>query len=466
MPSKATVYRALIASPSDVQEEREATKDVIIQWNAANSRQQGAYIEPVLWETHVGNDLGDGPQEIISDQVLDACDFVIGVFWSRIGTPTDEEAGGAVEEVKKMAFDRGKPAIVSFCERDIPRDRLDVSQLKKLEEFEQECEDAGLYFKYRSVEEFKNQLYQEVSHTMNQFLEADAEEGFTKKSKEDAEASEYDPEVDHERLKLSSDTHREQDVDNLEDVVDYFESRGVETPYRVLDAGCGYGTVAQDRFGFDDRFEVLAVDNVSTVLSVARDEYSAPNIEYRHLDVNDLHQADIGTFDLVVATYLFHHIENQEPVLAKLWNRVRTPGALFVRSCDDGQHLHYPPDEGMDWLVEVTDEIKGSSDRTHGRRLYTHLKRLEPEPSRIELDLRNYHTAGKDSGQREQYWDVFHSNRLHYAEVLAKRPEATAEDRDLYDRMSKRYERLEQKFIDNDAFLDAKSVPLTVAYKT
>lgn len=465
MPSKATVYRVLIASPSDVQQEREAAKDVIVRWNAANSRQQGTYIEPVLWETHVGKDLGQSPQQIISEQVLGECDFVVGIFWSRIGTPTETEEGGAVEEVKKIAFNRGKPAIVGFCERDIPRDRLDVSQLKKLEEFEKECEEAGLYFKYQSVEEFENQLYQELTHTMNQFVEDESESGFTKKSKEDEEASEYDPEVDHERLKLSSNTHREQDLDNLDDVVDFLNSRGIETPYRVLDAGCGYGTVTQDRFGFDDRFDVLAIDSVANVLSVARDRYSAPNIDYQQLDVNDLHDADIGDFDLVVATYLFHHLENQEPVLAKLWNRVRTPGVLFVRSCDDGQHIHYPPDEGMDWLVEVTDEIKGSSDRTHGRRLYTHLRRLNPEPKRIDLDLRNYHTAGKGRKEREQYWDVFHSNRLHYAEVLAQRPEATDEDQGLYERMKKRYERLEQKFLDNSAFLDAKSVPLTLAYK-
>lgn len=465
MPSKATIYHALIASPSDVQEERDAAKDVIMRWNAANSRQQGVYIEPVLWETHVAKDIGSHPQEMISEQVLDACDFAIGIFWSRIGTPTKEEDGGAVEEVKKTAFEKERPAIVSFCERDIPRDQLDVSQLKKLEEFEEECEDAGLYFKYQTVEEFENKLYQEITHTMNKFLDTDSDGEFTKKSKEDSEASEYDPEVDHERLKLSSSTHREQDLESLEEVVDYLESHDIDTPYRVLDAGCGYGTVTQDRFGFDDRFEVIAIDNVSNVLSIARDKYSAPNIQYLHLDVNDLHEEDIGDFDLVVATYLFHHLENQEPVLAKLWNRVRSPGALFVRSCDDGQHLHYPPDEGMDWLVEVTDQIKGSSDRTHGRRLYTHLRRLDPDPEEIELDLRNYHTAGKDRKEREQYWDVFHSNRLHYAEVLAERAEATEEDRRLYERMKTRYQRLEQKFIDNDAFLDSKSVPLTVAYK-
>ncbi|WP_267643356.1 methyltransferase domain-containing protein [Haloarchaeobius amylolyticus] len=465
MPTKATVYRALIASPADVQEERNATREVIMQWNAAHSRQQGVYIEPVLYETHVAKDLGDSPQDIIGRQLYDHCDLVIGVFWSRIGTATENAEGGAVEEVETLAFDEGKPGIVGFSQRDIPRDQLDVEQIQKLERFQEKCRNEGLFFTYQTTEEFKNQLSQELANTMNHLLEQETEGSFTKKSKQDAEASEYDPEVDHGRLQLSSDTHKQQDLDALDDVLAHFEDSDIEPPYRVLDAGCGYGTVTQDRFGHDDRFDVLAIDRVPNVLSIARGEYDAPNIEYRQLDVNDLESADIGTFDLVVATYLFHHLENQEPVLSMLWERVREDGALFVRSCEDGQHIHYPPDEDMDWLVEVTDDIKGSSDRTHGRRLYTHLKRLRPEPDEIQLDLRNYHTAGKDRDEREQYWDVFHSNRLHYAEVLAKRPDATAQDEELYETMRKRFDRLEQKFTDNDAFLDAKSVPLTVAYR-
>lgn len=465
MPSTATVYRALIASPSDVEAERDAAKDVIMRWNAANSQRRGVVIEPVLWETHVAKDLGDTPQNIISDQIIDVCDFAIGIFWSRIGTPTDDEPGGAVEEIKTMAFENGKPAIVGFCNRDIPRDRLDIEQIQKLDEFEQKCENEGLYFTYDSVEEIRSQLYQELSNTMNQLLQESGEDTFTKKSKQNPDASEYDPEVDHDRLKLSSETHKKQDLDNLSAVLNYFEQEGIDPPYRVLDAGCGYGTVTQDRFGDDDRFEVLAIDKVAPVLGIARDEYNASNITYEQLDVNELHASDIGSFDLVVATYLFHHVENQEPVLSKLWDRVAEPGALLVRSCEDGQHIHYPPDEDMDWLVNITDQIKGSSDRTHGRRLYTHLCRLSPEPTEIALDLRNYHTAGRGRRERKQYWDVFHSNRLHYAEVLAKQPDSTDHNQQFYEKMRKRYNRLEQKFIDNDSFLDAKSVPSTIAYK-
>lgn len=275
--------------------------------------------------------------------------------------------------------------------------------------------------------------------------------------------SEYDPVVDHERLRLSAEIHRAQDERNIERIVSRFRDRGIAQPYRVLDAGCGYGTVTESRFGEDDRFEVLAVDSIQRVLTVAKQQYAASNIEYRRLDVNHIDEAALGTFDLVFSTYLFHHLTDQKAVLSLLWERVRSGGAMAIRSCDDGQHIHYPRDERMEWLVNETDAIPGSSDRTHGRRLPTHLQRLTPEPTDVWLDLQNYHTVGRDRAERRAYWDVFHSNRLHYAKVRARSAGATKADERLCAAMSERMDELKQKIVENTHVFDAKSVPVAVA---
>ncbi|WP_433632762.1 hypothetical protein [Halomicrococcus sp. NG-SE-24] len=73
--------------------------------------------------------------------------------------------------------------------------------------------------------------------------------------------------------------------------------------------------------------------------------------------------------------------------------------------------------------------------------------------------------VGRDSGERHDYWDVFHSNRLHYAKVRAERDDATREDKQLYETMSDRMDRLEDKVIGNEHVFDVKSVPLAVAAK-
>lgn len=451
MPTEATVYRILLTMADDVEEERNTARDVIIDWNSTTGRKQDIHLEPVS-AAHVDLERPDLDEEI---------DVVLGTFWTTV----DYEVSGntnLADVVRRLSIDGNVPAMIGFSEQNIPTSRLISEQYARLEAFRDDCRETG-YFTYATLEEYDVQLQQSLSRTMDGILSSSADR-FLDADEHDG-PSEYDVDVDHERLQLSAAVHREQDERNIERVVEHFEQVGIEPPYRVLDAGCGYGTVTKSRFGDDDRFEVLAIDQSRNALEVAKDRYAASNVEYRWLDVNNLTDVDFGAFDLVFASYLFHHIANQESVLSLLWENVRDGGCLLIRSCEDGQHMHYPPDEDMDWLVEVTDEIPGSSDRTHGRRLPTHLKRLSPEPEDVWLDLENYHTVGRSSSERRDYWTVFHSNRLHYAKVRAERDNASIEEKRLYQKMAEQMDALEDKIIGNEHVFDVKSVPLVGATK-
>lgn len=451
MPTESTVYRVLLAMPSEVEMEREVAKNVLLNWNAVTGRQQNIHLGPVDIN-HVDANRSNLVEEV---------DIILGAFWTTVG---DGAANGTnlADVVRQLAFEEDLPAMVGFSERDIPPNRLEPEEYEHLQEFREECRTKG-HFTYVDREEFQEQLKNALVRTMDQLLSSS--DPISNEDEDHEGPSEYDPVVDHERLQLSAAMHREQDVHNIDQVVERLRENGLAQPYQVLDAGCGYGTVTQSRFGDDERFEVVAIDNAEEVLEIAKDEYSAPNIEYRWMDVNNLGKADLGTFDIVFASYLFHHITNQESVLSLLWEHVREDGTMMVRSCDDGQHLHYPPNEDMEWIVDTTDSIPGSSDRTHGRRLPTHLKRLSPPPTDVWLDLKNYHTVGRDSAGRRDYWTVFHSNRLHYAKVQAERDDATKEDERLYETMSDRMDQLKDKIEGNKHVFDAKSVPVAVAVK-
>jgi Domain of unknown function (DUF4062) len=102
MTFQANVFRVLIASPSDVQAERELIVRVIQEWNDANAVERQVALLPVRWETHTTPELGR-PQEIINRQIVDSCDLLIGVFWTRIGSPTDEAESGTLEEIERVA---------------------------------------------------------------------------------------------------------------------------------------------------------------------------------------------------------------------------------------------------------------------------------------------------------------------------------------------------------------------------
>src|SRR5690606_40857899 len=100
MPRSATVVDVLIASPSDVPAERQAVRDAIHAWNCEHSRHRGCFFHPVMWESHSTPEFGASPQTILNRQVVDHCDAVVGIFRTRLGSPTDVALSGTVEEIE------------------------------------------------------------------------------------------------------------------------------------------------------------------------------------------------------------------------------------------------------------------------------------------------------------------------------------------------------------------------------
>lgn len=131
MSFSATVYRILIASPSDLTEEREAIKNNINLWNTQNSEQYKVVFMPTMWETNTTPRAGERPQEIINNQIVDKSDLLIGVFWTRIGSPTGVAESGTIEEIQRF-IDSKKIASLYFSNKPIPPDGLNVEQFQKL----------------------------------------------------------------------------------------------------------------------------------------------------------------------------------------------------------------------------------------------------------------------------------------------------------------------------------------------
>jgi len=95
MSYKATVFKVMIASPSDVASERNLIREILHEWNVINSDMRKIVLLPIAWETHSSPEMGDRPQAIINKQLKD-CDLLVGVFWARIGTATGEYPSGTV----------------------------------------------------------------------------------------------------------------------------------------------------------------------------------------------------------------------------------------------------------------------------------------------------------------------------------------------------------------------------------
>ncbi len=163
----ANVLEVMIASPGDVAQERGIVTQEIHRWNDANSPARKLVLLPVKWETHSTPQLGARPQSIINRQLLDDADIVIGIFGTRIGTPTEEHASGTVEEIKKHVA-AGKTAKVYFSDIPVSPSTVDGAQYALVQQFREECRTTGLYATFDSLEGFRSDFARHLDLEMNQ----------------------------------------------------------------------------------------------------------------------------------------------------------------------------------------------------------------------------------------------------------------------------------------------------------
>jgi len=156
MARGSLVLSVLIASPSDVGKERDVVSEVMHEWNAVHSRRMGISLEPIRWETHTFPASGERPQEIIDKQIVDNCDFVIGIFGVRIGTPTGEAQSGTIEEIERLRK-QGKHISLYFSNAPVPRD-ADRQQFEALQQYQEARSKDTLYGMFPTLEDLRQQV--------------------------------------------------------------------------------------------------------------------------------------------------------------------------------------------------------------------------------------------------------------------------------------------------------------------
>jgi len=169
MSYAAQVFRVLIASPGDVSEERDIAVKIIQEWNDLNSAERQLVLLPLRWETHSAPEYGKRPQEVINRQVVDHCDLLVGVFWTRVGSPTGVADSGTLEEIERVAND-GKPVMLYFSKSRKNPDEIDIEQLKRLREFKKKTFPNALVENYDGVIEFRDKLAKQLEIQLRTLL--------------------------------------------------------------------------------------------------------------------------------------------------------------------------------------------------------------------------------------------------------------------------------------------------------
>ncbi|MBU9262855.1 DUF4062 domain-containing protein [Burkholderia multivorans] len=167
MSYQATVYKVMIASPGDVAAERNIIREILNEWNTVHSEKMKIVLLPVGWETHSSPEMGGTPQSVINKQILNGSDILIGVFWTRAGTPTEQYMSGTIEEIEEH-IQAGKPAMLYFSSAPVMPDSVDPEQYKKLKEFKESCKTRGLFESYSDASDFRNKFYRQIQLKMNE----------------------------------------------------------------------------------------------------------------------------------------------------------------------------------------------------------------------------------------------------------------------------------------------------------
>jgi len=147
MSDSYKVRRVFIASPGDVQKEREIFKEIIDEVNDIKAHHMGIHLEALAWEDTLP---GRGrPQEIINKDIKRS-DYVVMLLWKRWGTPTGKYSSGFEEEyhIAESQLEKGKIHDIALYFRSIPDNMLEDpgEHLKKVLAFRETIESEKKFF--------------------------------------------------------------------------------------------------------------------------------------------------------------------------------------------------------------------------------------------------------------------------------------------------------------------------------
>ncbi|KRV49000.1 ubiquinone biosynthesis methyltransferase UbiE [Wenjunlia vitaminophila] len=143
---------------------------------------------------------------------------------------------------------------------------------------------------------------------------------------------------------------------------------------RVLDVGCGPGTITVDLAERVPQGEVTGIDNEPAIVEQARDlagRRGLTNVRFATADVYTLDHPD-DTFCVVHAHQVLQHLGDPVRALREMRRVCRPGGVVAVRDADFGGMLWYPNVPAMDdWRELYSRVARGSGGEPDaGRRLH------------------------------------------------------------------------------------------------
>ncbi len=163
---QANVYRVMIGSPSDIKEEVQVAINVLEHWNNLHSEQNKIVLLPLHWSFSSYPSMGKHPQKSLDEQLVGKSDLLVCVFGTKLGSPTDTEISGTVEEIKEHRK-AGKKVMVFFKLSSDNIASIDPLQLQKIREFRENIKNDVLWCDFSDTTDFKQKLSDKLQLFIN-----------------------------------------------------------------------------------------------------------------------------------------------------------------------------------------------------------------------------------------------------------------------------------------------------------
>jgi tetratricopeptide (TPR) repeat protein len=165
MASDVRILRVVVASPGDVQAERDRVPVVVDELNRGVAADRGLRLEVYRWETDACPGFhAEGPQGLI-DPILriEDSDIFVGIFWKRFGTPTADGQTGTEHEIglAHEAWTKSKrPQIMVYFNQEpyAPQSRQETDQWGRVLDFKEKFPGEGLWWPYSGAADFEKLL--------------------------------------------------------------------------------------------------------------------------------------------------------------------------------------------------------------------------------------------------------------------------------------------------------------------
>lgn len=205
---------------------------------------------------------------------------------------------------------------------------------------------------------------------------------------------------------------------------------------RVLDIGCGPGTITLDLAAAVPGARVLGVDVVAEPLEAARSNAAGRGDTTTEFAVGDVYALDLPdeAFDVVHAHQVLQHLSDPVAALGEM-RRVCAPGGLVAaRDADYAAMVWYPADPRLDRWLEVYQAVARGN-------------RAEPDAARHLLAWA--HTAGFEqvdcsatmwcyaSPQERAWWGGLWADRITQSALAEQAVERGVAARDELDELAR-----------------------------